>query len=389
MSVTAAAVMLLILLFGAPLLRFLPVPILTGIVIAALIGIVETKQAEKLWRTNRQEFFIFLTAFGGVLLFGTIYGVIIGVALSFFAVVKRAVAPPRSFRGVIAGHEGFYNLRRNRSARPVRGTVIYRFSGNLFFANIETFQNDLENAIQPDTKQIIVDAGGIGSIDSTAVERLLLLEKSLRERGIRLYLTEHVGKLNDELRALGAEALLENGSVRRTVELALRDCGLEPPYPREGSREETAPVRDESESYAEFEWLYGEDAEEKREKLARELAELLSGNEALSLEEIERRSRWGRVGLLDENTLLDYVELELEQKASDGELGDEKLEALENRVEELRPTLEDAVTALPSGTQDYMSERAKKLRERMASRHPEQFARLQQHRDRLSRRRRK
>lgn len=116
MSVTASITMLVVVLFATPVLEYLPVPILTGIVVAALIGIVEYKLADKLRKVNRAEFFIFLAAMFGVLLFGTIYGVIIGVILSFIAVIIRAVVPPRSFLGCIPGHEGFYNLNRNKNA---------------------------------------------------------------------------------------------------------------------------------------------------------------------------------------------------------------------------------------------------------------------------------
>lgn len=134
---------------------------------------------------------------------------------------------------MIPGQEGFYALKRNRNAHPVQHTVIYRFSGNLFFANIDTFQNDIENAIKEDTKQVIVDASGIGSIDITAADRLVILNRNLRAKGIRFYLTEHVGAVNDQLRAFGAGSLVEEGVARRTISLALRDAGVDKPYPLE------------------------------------------------------------------------------------------------------------------------------------------------------------
>ena len=48
MSVTASITMLVVVLFATPVLEYLPVPILTGIVVAALIGIVEYKLAAKM-----------------------------------------------------------------------------------------------------------------------------------------------------------------------------------------------------------------------------------------------------------------------------------------------------------------------------------------------------
>ena len=111
MSITASITMLLIVLFGTPVLEYLPVPVLTGIVIAALLGITEFGLAAKLWKTDHTEFAIFVGAFLGVLLFGTIYGVIIGVILSFLAVIVKAVEPPRAFLGVIPGQIGRASCR--------------------------------------------------------------------------------------------------------------------------------------------------------------------------------------------------------------------------------------------------------------------------------------
>ena len=120
--------------------------------------------AKKLWKTSRNELFIFLIAFLGVLIFGTVYGVMIGVLLSFFEVAISAVSPPAACMGVIPGQEGFYPLERNRDALALQNAVIYRFSGNLFFANIDRFQADIETAITEDTKAVIVDAVALDAL---------------------------------------------------------------------------------------------------------------------------------------------------------------------------------------------------------------------------------
>ena len=267
-SIVAGLTMLLVLLFGTPILKFLPVPILTGIVMTALIGILEIPMAKKLWRTGKNELLVFLLAFLGVLFFGTLNGVIIGVLLSFGEVAMRAVVPPTAFVGRIPGHGNFYSLKRNSAARPIKNTVIYRFSGNLFFANIDLFCNQIEAGLKEDTRQVVVDGRGIGSIDMTATERLMQLHKSLKERGIRFYLTEHDGSLNDQLRKLGAGALIEEGAVHRTITLALRDAGLEKPYDLEQDDGETLTEKacarlQVDEMLPEFEWAFGAGMEKK------------------------------------------------------------------------------------------------------------------------------
>ncbi len=78
MSLTAGVMMLLILLFGTGFIRYLPVPVLTGIVISALIGTFEFGLAKRLKTIDREEYLIFYAAFFSVLILGTIYGVLIG-----------------------------------------------------------------------------------------------------------------------------------------------------------------------------------------------------------------------------------------------------------------------------------------------------------------------
>jgi high affinity sulfate transporter 1 len=383
MSLAAAGTMLVVLLWGTGLLGYLPVPVLTGIVIAALIGILEIDLAKKLWRTAKNEFFIFLMAFLGVLLFGTIYGVVIGVLLSFGAVALQAVVPPKTFLGMIPGHDDLYNLQRNRNARPIAHTVLYRFGGNLFFANIDTFQEDILQALKPDTTQVIVDARSISRIDVTAAERLVLLNQNLQARGVRLYLTEHGEGLNDQLRTLGAGSLIEEGAVRRTVSLALRDAGVDKPYPLEGvSQMEDYPFVEADERLAEFEWAFGADAERKMEQLAKEIAGNLGTETELNadeMEDAESRNTWGRVGLFDENELLDFLELRLQHLAQQGDADPQRLRELEESIEQRRLTVEEKLKTLNPKAVELLRNRRKQRAEHFRRSDPEAFARWQAH----------
>lgn len=62
-SVTAGIAMILLLLFGTGFIGYLPVPVLTAIVISALMKVVELDLAVRLFRVSRNEFYIFLAAF--------------------------------------------------------------------------------------------------------------------------------------------------------------------------------------------------------------------------------------------------------------------------------------------------------------------------------------
>lgn len=386
MSVTAAVTMLVVVLFATPLLEYLPVPILTGIVVAALIGIVEYKLADKLRKVNRAEFFIFLAAMFGVLLFGTIYGVIIGVILSFIAVIIRAVVPPRSLLGCIPGHEGFYNLNRNRNALEIQHVVMYRFSGNLFFANVSTFLQDIENAIKDDTRVVIVDASGIGSIDITAADRLVSFNKILKDKGLRFYITEHVGNVNDQLRKLGAGCLVEEGVTRRTISLALRDAGVDRPYPLAGTLEQTEAHNDfieDNERLAEIEWAFGEDASEWLDKFAVQMTDDIThmdeNNEHIPdnvLAEAESKNTWGRIGLFDEDELLERVEMHLSELTQNNS----NAEALEERIEERRLRLEAKIAKLNPDALAHLRHHRREVMMHFKENNPEAYKHMMERR---------
>jgi len=386
MSVTAAVTMLVVVLFATPLLEYLPVPILTGIVVAALIGIVEYKLADKLRKVNRAEFFIFLAAMFGVLLFGTIYGVIIGVILSFIAVIIRAVVPPRSLLGCIPGHEGFYNLNRNRNALEIQHVVMYRFSGNLFFANVSTFLQDIENAIKDDTKVVIVDASGIGSIDITAADRLVSFNKILKDKGLRFYITEHVGNVNDQLRKLGAGCLVEEGVTRRTISLALRDAGVDRPYLLAGTLEQTEAHNDfieDNERLAEIEWAFGEDASEWLDKFAVQMTDDIThmdeNNEHIPdnvLAEAESKNTWGRIGLFDEDELLERVEMHLSELTQNNSNAEE----LEERIEERRLRLEAKIAKLNPDALAHLRQHRREVMLHFKENNPEAYKHMMERR---------
>lgn len=338
-SITAAVVMIVIVAFCTGFIEYLPVPVLTAIVISALLGAIEFDLAKKLRKINKKEFFIFLAAFFGVLIFGTIYGVIIGVILSFVNVVIRESNPPRSFLGVVPDRGGFFDLNTNENALPIKNVVIYRFRANLFFANVKEFREDIENAVKPDTKCVIVDASGIASIDTTGATTLEGIYSKLKQKGIRFYLTEHSHTLNDELRQLDLGHIIEEGGVRRTISAALRAQGIQKPYEFEFGENDSETVvapNFKEQLLHEFEWAFGDSAEERIETYTEDI---LKNAKNANLDEkslLELTNLWSGLGSFDEDILLESLELHLSELSKSTGIDEDKLAS---QIEERRETL--------------------------------------------------
>lgn len=370
-SLVAAAVMAAVLLFFTGFIQYLPVPVLTAIVISALLGAVEFDVAKRLFQADRKEFYIFAAAFLGVLILGTIYGVIIGAILSFADVIHQAAQPRRDFLGVIADRPGFYPLERMSEAQPIEGIVIYRFSGSLFFANVSLFQADIEEHLGPDTRAIIVDASGIVSLDITATDRLLILYRKLKGRGIKFYLTEHIGQVNDELRRFGAGELIDEGAVRRTLYAALIDCGFSDeqtgrliPLSLRGSMPEL--VR----QLQEFEWAYGSEAEAKMEALAGQMISTLEYTEESQrdheLELLLHRGHWH--GAIDQDEVLAHLE---ERLSVLSRLLGRSEDSILNELERERERLAQRIRQEHPEVAAYMAGHRNELEEHFRQRYPE------------------
>ena len=413
-SITAAVTMVAVLLFAAGFIGYLPVPVLTAIVISALMNVVEWHLAVRLFKVSRKEFYIFVAACMAVLFLGTIYGVIIGIILSFVAVVIRETNPPRAFLGGIPGRDGFYDLNKNHYAHPIENTVIYRFNASLFFANSKLFQEDIENHLKEDTKTVIVDAGTITNIDITAADTLLMLKNNLEKKGIAFYITEHMQGLNTQLRNLGMGSLIEEGCVRRTITAALLDSGLQKPFPLEGVPADlqenlkelqenaekalsshkhntkniekikktlwlhTLPAEEEN-TLEEFAWAFGEDTVNEIEKRVHQVISHLHHwpeLEAISESGLARQMRaWHNLGVIDEDEVLRRMELHLDELSANLE-EDKNKQLIFQMIEKRRQHLEMELKQENPEIWQKLVESRKHLERRLEKQNPEVAKRL-------------
>ena len=381
MSVSASLTMILLLLFGTGLISYLPVPVLTGIVISALIGTFEFHLANRLRKADKAEFIIFLSALGAVLLMGTVYGVIVGVLLSSITFIARQSRPKIEILGVDPEEEGFHSLKRKGSYAPIRHVLLYRFSGALFFANIFDFEQGLTEALRPDTRVIVVDAAGIGSVDVTAAERLLQLYQKYRKQGIRFYLAGHIADVNVQLRAFGAEELISSGAVRSRISLALRDAGYDKPYQLEENASESHPAY--SKQLAELSWAYGEDSDTMLRDIAAKLAAKLEEQPDTDLNSLlsdERKLAHGYWNYADEDEFLDYLEMQLlmDEKTPSG--GEHR--KLEDRIVERHMLLEEKILTRNPAYVTRLREHRAKRDARFRETHPESWQKLRDARTR-------
>ncbi len=369
-GIVAGLSMIVLLICGTGFIGYLPIPILTAIVISALLGATEFDLAARLWKVSRTEFLICMGAFFGVLLLGTINGVLIGIILSFTEMIIRTSKPSRCLLGIQPGHRHFRDLNEGSQIHAIEGVIIYRFSSNLFFANIGVLQRDIEDSIKPDTKAVILDASGIGSIDITAADRLAMLYKSLKEKGIRFYMTEHIAKVNEQIRTLGLGYMIEEGRVRRTIHIALKDMGIARPYPLEGgieNEERSASRKRADNKVQEFVWAFGAESEEQIEKqIVLQIQQLKKTGD---MEKLFHGS-WSHMDAFDEDEWLEHLEEHLKEIVN---ISGKDEKSIATRFEEHRKEIHERIKNEHPEMAERFKERRHILDAHLRQRHPEVF----------------
>ena len=369
-GIVAGLSMMMMLLCGTGFIGYLPVPVLTAIVISALLGATEFELAVRLWKVSRTECLIFAGAFVGVLLLGTINGVLIGMILSFSEMIIRNAKPATCFLGIQPGHRHFRDLKEGVQIHQIEGVVIYRFSSNLFFANVSVLQKDIEDSIREGTRAVILDASGIGSIDITAADRLEILYRSLKEKGIRFYITEHIAELNEQMRKLGLGYLIEEGCARRTIHIALKDMGIKRPYPLEGgvdNEERSASRKRVDNRVQEFVWAFGSDTEAEIEKqIMRQIEQLKKNGDVENL----FHGRWAHMEELDQDEWLEHLEEHLKEIVNISGKDERTLAA---RFEEHRKEVHEQISKEHPELAERFQERRHLLDEHLKERRPEVY----------------
>jgi len=229
-SVTAAAALITMLLL-APLIGLMPEATLAAVVIVYSIGMIKPAEFRAILKVRRMEFFWALAAFAGVVLLGTLKGILVAIVVSLVALVYQSANPPVHALGRKPGTNVFRpRSKEHPEDETFSGLLILRLEGRIFFANAELIGEKMRPLVAEAKPRVVaLDLSGVPDIEYTALKMLTEAEKSHRERGVMLWLVglnPEVLKTvqNSELgKTLGRERMFFN--LERAVENFQRQSG--------------------------------------------------------------------------------------------------------------------------------------------------------------------
>jgi len=224
-AIIAAVCLALLMLFAKSPIGLLPRPVLAAVVIAALTHALDPRPLLRLWQLGRDQL-IGLAAALGVLAFGVLDGMLVAIALSIAALIRRLASPHLIELGQLNGGHSYVDVARHPEAVRPPGIDIWRPSEPLFFANAERMLGLLYRRLPAtEIKALVLSLEESVDLDSTALDVLLEFRARIAARGTRLRLARVHDPVRDLLAAAGAHDLVQHSyySVDDAVRAALRE----------------------------------------------------------------------------------------------------------------------------------------------------------------------
>ena len=184
--VTAAAVVVCVLLFAGPMLANFPMAALGGLVVFAAFKIVDFAEFRWLWNFRRSEFWLGIATAIAVLTLNLLAGIGFAIALSAVVVLARVARPHAAILGRVPDLAGMHDIGEYPAATQIEGLLVFRYDSPLFFANAEDFRIRVLNAVREqqeeglEVRTVLLNCEANVDADSTAVEALDALVRELQ-----------------------------------------------------------------------------------------------------------------------------------------------------------------------------------------------------------------
>jgi MFS superfamily sulfate permease-like transporter len=198
--VTGGATLLTLLLL-APLISLMPQATLAAVVIVYSVGLIQLPEFRAILAVRRTEFIWAVAAFAGVMLLGTLQGILVAIVISLVSLAQQVADPPLYRLGRKRGTSVFRPLSlENPDDETLAGLLLVRPVGRLFFVNGQRLAEKMQALIEETKPRVVVlDLSAVFDVEYTVLKMLAEGEERVQERGIAVWL---VGLTPDVLTAV-------------------------------------------------------------------------------------------------------------------------------------------------------------------------------------------
>ena len=222
--VTAGATLLTMLLLAGPM-SLMPQATLAAVVIVYSVGLIKPTGFKAILEVRRMEFIWALAALAGVVLLGTLQGILVAIVLSVVALAYQVADPPV----YVLGRKPGTNVFRLRSAEHPQdesfpGLLLLRIEGRVFFLNAARIGEKIRELVDELKPRVVaIDLSGVFDLEYTALKALIEGERQMRERGVAVWLVELAPAVLEVIQRSPLGHTLGQERMHYNLEIAVRE----------------------------------------------------------------------------------------------------------------------------------------------------------------------
>ncbi len=188
-GLVAAAIVLVLLLFGATLLRHVPNAALGGVLLFVALRIIRFRQIATIFRESKLEFLLVLATAAAIIVLPIEQGVAIGIGLSLLHGIWSTTRARLAVFERVPGTTIWWPAHPQIRGEHVSGVIVAGLQAPLSFLNAANFRADVLRVLQtadPAPRLLVLEASGMPEIDFTAAQDLRELFAECRAQGVTI-----------------------------------------------------------------------------------------------------------------------------------------------------------------------------------------------------------
>jgi SulP family sulfate permease len=236
-SLFTFALVLATLLILTPLLYHMPQAVLAAIIVMAVANLVNFSAMRHAWQAHRHDGVAAVVTFVATLALAPHLdlGILLGAGLAVVFYLYRSMRPRVA---LLSRHaDGTLRDYRAHGLPSSDQVVVFRFDGDLYFANVPYFEDAILEAVaaRPAAKHLLIVGDGINEIDASGEETIRRVVERLRQSGLEVAFSGLKPQVLRVMQSTGLYALIGERCLFRTEDAALeailegrRDAALSP-----------------------------------------------------------------------------------------------------------------------------------------------------------------
>ena len=202
-QLTAAAIVVIVLLFLTGPLAYMPKAVLASVVFLIGLRLIDYKGMSDIYRLRKGEFAVAAVTAFVVVVVGVEQGIVLAIALSIIEHIFHSYRPYDTLI-VNDGAGVIKTVDLDGGGQFAPGLAIYRFGSGLYYANGARFTDEIMTIVDgasPPLRWFMLVGSAIGDIDYSGSDSLRQIQEELARKGVTLVLTDMSDRVRKELDA--------------------------------------------------------------------------------------------------------------------------------------------------------------------------------------------